>query len=213
MGFGLQLALYAAGLFGPALIAEFGWTKSQYALPGVLAFVTVFVFPLAGRLTDRLGVRRVAAMGIAGVAAVTVGMGLMTGPYWQFLALSLGKTVFGTMATTAVFTRLVAERFDAARGVALAVVISGPPLIAAGAIPLLDGIIADQGWRTAYFVLGGMILAGGGLALLLAPRTGVNHFRGAARPDSFRADFRRIARRRVFWVLLAAMFLVNMPQV
>jgi hypothetical protein len=41
------------GLFGPHLINEFGWARSQFAVIGTLAIVMLFILPFASGLTDR----------------------------------------------------------------------------------------------------------------------------------------------------------------
>ncbi|HMO68161.1 MAG TPA: hypothetical protein PKE25_05780 [Novosphingobium sp.] len=43
MGFGLLLNNYVAGLFGPELIAEFGWSRSDFARATVVPTVLVML--------------------------------------------------------------------------------------------------------------------------------------------------------------------------
>ncbi|MGE0385434.1 MAG: MFS transporter [Gammaproteobacteria bacterium] len=212
LGFGGALSVYTQGLFGPSLIAEFGWSKSQFALVGVTSFAFVFIIPIAGRLTDRYGVRRVATVATLGHPAVTFALGLMNGNFTLFLALMMAKTCLGAMATTTIYTRLVAERFTVARGFALAVVTSGPPLVGAIAAPILAGVIQAHGWRAGFFTLAGAILAGGVTALLPVPKREQPANPGRRRGNAFLVDFLALARARVFWLLLGGMFLCNLPQ-
>jgi len=169
MGFGLLLNNYVAGLFGPRLIAEFGWSRSDYALVSVVPIVMMVIVPFVGRLADLFGVRRVAVVGVLGIPASFFAMSLMGGGLVEFLLLTGALMVFGTLTSSTIYTRLVAERFDRARGIAFAIVLTGPPLIGAIAAPLLAQLIAAEGWRAGYQALAAVTLIGGLGAVALIP--------------------------------------------
>jgi MFS family permease len=220
LGAGVGLALGVAinhhmtTLFGPALLAEFGWTKSQFALTGSLGLIAMFVNPVAGRIIDRYGPRVAAMIGFSVLPTAVFSLSLMTGSILQFYAIMLVAMMFGILTATAVFSRVVVERFDMARGIALACMLSFPPLVAAVAAPIIGGIIETEGWRTAYRVLALTSACGGLTAILLIGRirgTGAKPRREA--PQMRWADFRALARRPVFLFLLGGMFLCNLPQV
>lgn len=212
MGFGLLLNNYVAGLFGPRLIAEFGWSKADYALVSVVPIVMMVIVPFVGRLADLFGVRRVAVVGVLGIPASFFALSLMRGGLVEFLVLTGALMTFGTLTSSTIYTRLVAERFDRARGIAFAIVLTGPPLIGAIAAPLLADLIAAEGWRAGYRALAVVTLAGGLGAVALIPAGPLPTLRAARRPGTFIADFRAIAGRRVFWLIVAGMFLCNLPQ-
>lgn len=75
IGLGAALNIYTMSLFGPPLLAEFGWSKAQLALLGSIPLFTLVLVPLAGRFTDRFG-PRVAAM--VGFTAVPLGFAAFT---------------------------------------------------------------------------------------------------------------------------------------
>ena len=68
LAMGSALGHYTLSLFGPALIAEFGWTKAQFALVGALPLATLPLAPFAGRFTDRFGTRVAAIVGFTAYA-------------------------------------------------------------------------------------------------------------------------------------------------
>ncbi|MBN9190078.1 MAG: hypothetical protein J0I62_16530, partial [Microbacterium sp.] len=63
MGSALSLNTYILSIFAPYLIEEFGWSRSQWAMLGLVQMAVMVSIPIAGRLTDLYGVRRVAAVG------------------------------------------------------------------------------------------------------------------------------------------------------
>src|SRR3546814_12890917 len=103
-------------LFAPELIAEFGWSKSQFALVGALPLVTMFVVPIAGRFTDRFGTRIAAIVGFVAISLGFLAFTVMDGSIVVFFAIWLLQHIFGVLTTSLVFTRVIVERFDKARG-------------------------------------------------------------------------------------------------
>ena len=57
LALGAALTHYTTSVFGPPLIAEFGWSKAQFALIGSVPLLSLFIAPFAGRFTDRFGSR------------------------------------------------------------------------------------------------------------------------------------------------------------
>lgn len=214
LAFGTALNHYMMNLFGPALIAEFGWSKSQFALVGMIGLVGMVCMPVAGWLTDRFGPRLAASIGFTAVPVAYLLMSMLSGNIWEFYALQAVKASFGILTATMVFTRAIIERFDRARGLAMAVMLCGPPLVGSALAPIIGGIIEAEGWRTAYRVMAVLSAAGGFGAVLLIGRG------GGARPAPRSKDtqltwakFREMCGSRTFVLLIVGMFLVNLPQV
>ncbi|HEY0959651.1 MAG TPA: MFS transporter, partial [Novosphingobium sp.] len=76
---------------------------------------------------------------------------------WSLLWVVLAVGVVLVQST--VWTSAVAARFDKSRGMAFAVTLSGGPITAALAPLLATWLIADYGWRTAFFGVGAAWLA------------------------------------------------------
>ena len=219
LALGAALNHYMTNLFGPPLIQEFGWEKAQFALIGAVSLLTIPFVPLAGRLVDRIGPRASAVVGFTIVPLTFLAYSMMTGPIYQFFAISIVQHIFGILTTSLVFCRVVVERFDRARGMALSVAMSGPPLIGAIAVPLVGEVVDTEGWRAGYRVLAAISAAGGFTAIMLMGRSSKpkaaqgNDAPARPSPKLSRAEFADLIRNPAFLLLIGGMLLCNLPQV
>jgi len=208
---GAALTHYTMSLFGPSLIAEFGWSKASFALVGSLPLLMLLFVPLAGRFTDRFGTRIAAIVGFIALPLGFVAFALQTGSIVEFFAIWVVQHIFAILTTSMVFCRVVVERFDSARGMALSLVMSAPPLAGAIAAPALGGLIAEEGWRAGYLALAVTTTIGGLLAISLMGRS---QRRNVPRDDLHltRRELGQLLRNPMLVLILAGMFLVNVPQ-
>ncbi|KFL45754.1 MFS transporter [Sphingobium sp. ba1] len=211
LGFGIGLSAYTMSLFAPKLIAEFGWPRSQFALLGSMGLLMLIAQPITGRLTDRFGVRAVSTVGVLAGPSAYIAFAMQPGSIRAFFAIAVLQIVVGTLTTSPVYTRIVAERFERARGLAFSIVMTGPPLVGAVLAPLLGRFIESEGWRNGYLLMGGITMAFGLIAVAMTPP----HIR--TRPDEdvpveSKAGYGVIVRNPAFWVLIIGMILVNFPQ-
>lgn len=211
MALGLALNHYMMSLFGPALIAEFGWSKAQYALIGATPFVIMLLVPFVGRFVDKAGARKAAAVGFVVLPVSYFALGEMTGSFAVYFAITVVKSIFGTLTTTLVFARVVVERFDKARGLALSVVMAAPAVTGALAVPFVADVIQDHGWRDAFRLLG-VITAAGGIMTWLMLREGKTPRVREKQIDFSWGRLRQLAGSPVFLLMVGGMFLVNVPQ-
>jgi len=209
LGGGAALHIYSLSVFAPPLLQEFGWSKAQFALVGLIGMLTLVTVPVAGRLADSFGVRRTAAFGVVGVPACFFAYSLMRGGFGEFMAITIALTAIGAATTSSVYSRLVAERFVKARGLALAVVVCGPAGVSALGIPVLTHINDSYGWRVGYQSVAVFSLGLGLLALTLMPRSTASGRAVARAPGRMLQDYRQVAGRSAFWVIIAAMLLCN----
>ncbi|HKY90974.1 MAG TPA: MFS transporter [Nevskiaceae bacterium] len=212
MGAGLSVNIYITGIFSPHLVAEFGWTKSQFAMVGTLSMLVLISVPIFGRLTDRFGVRRVAAVGAVSMPLSFVGLSLFDGSFGEYCALIAVQTLLGTATTATVYSRLVAERFTGARGLALAIVTCGPAAVGAVGGPLLNGFVDQHGWRAGYQVLAAFSAVASALALALIPSRAGDRAGAVSTRRPAVQDYGAILRSPAFWILVGGMFLCNLPQ-
>ena len=126
MGSALSLNSYILSTFAPYLIDEFGWTRSQWAMLGIVQLLMLVCLPVAGRLTDVFGVRRVAAIGALVFPLTLVGIATMNGDIYVYLVIYVAQTVLCSTTTATVYSRVVAENFSVRRGLALAIAGSSP---------------------------------------------------------------------------------------
>ena len=210
---GAPIGHYTMSLFGPPLIAEFGWSKAQFALVGSLPLATLILMPFAGWFTDRFGPRTAAAIGFTGLPLCFVAFGFMSGNIYEFFGIYLLKLIFGPLTASLVFCRVVIEKFDRARGIALSLLMTAPPLVGAIAAPLLDEVIQTHGWRAGYFTLAGISAVGGLLATLFI--SGKKPAAAAKAPEVrlTRQELGQLLRHPALILIALGMFLVNIPQV
>jgi MFS family permease len=218
LALGSALNHYMTNLFGPPLIQEFGWERSQFALIGSVGLLTIPFVPLAGRFVDRFGARIAAIVGFCVVPMTFLAFSMMTGSIVQFFAITIVQYIFGILTTSLVFCRIVVERFDLARGMALSVCMSGPPLVGAIAVPLVGEVVDAEGWRAGYRLLAIISAAGGVAAVSLMGRQkrklAQHRDASTAKPPKLsRSEFGAIARQPAFLLLIGGMFLCNVPQV
>jgi MFS family permease len=211
-GTSLPFDAYTNSIFAPYLIREFGWSRAQFALYGLVAVATALVLPFVGRFTDQFGVRRVAVVGTLLMPLVFIAYSQMQGSFAYFLALSASKLAIGQMTSSIVYTRLVAANFSHARGLALVIVNCTPAALGAIAAPVLTWNIASFGWRASYIAVGAFMLVCGIVAVALIPaRNAADTKLAVARnPDqetSWRRDFGIVARSKVFWIIIAGTYL------
>lgn len=202
---GLALSAYTNAVMGPQFLAAFGWDRSDFALTGVITLLTFVFLPVYGRLTDLFGVRRIAVIGVVGLPACWLGYAMMSGPIWQYFAINVAVIALGVTTTPAIYSRVVATRFERARGLALAIAISGPPLLGAVSAPVLAAVNRTFGWRAGCVAIAVMIAVVGVIALLLMPADQAGPPR-----DTRTRDYRTISRTSVFWILLAGVLLCNL---
>lgn len=213
MALGLSLNHYVMSLFAPELLKAFGWTRAQFALVGAMSFVAILFIPLAGRLTDKFGPRKAAAVGFTAVPLAYLAFSFMNGSFAQFLGIILFQSVLGTLTTTMVFARVIVERYDKARGIALSLVISCAPLGGAIAVPFVGDVIADHGWRSAYQLLALVTALGGMLTLILmgeAQNVAVKD--RTVPPKLSRREMAKLFTTPLFPLAIGGMLLVNIPQ-
>jgi MFS family permease len=206
---GLSLSAYTNAAMAPQFLAAFGWSRSDFVLTGVIALLTFVFLPFYGRLTDLFGVRRVAIIGVIGIPACWVAYAVMSGPIWQYFAINVAIIALGVTTTPAIYSRVVAWRFVKARGLALAIAISGPPLLGAIGAPLVDAVNRAYGWRIGCLAIAVALAAIGATALALIPAEDKDTRRVPGERKS-RKDYREIGRSPVFWILLAGVLLCNL---
>jgi MFS family permease len=158
VGFG-SVVIFTFGVFLKPLTAAFGWTRSQVSLAFTLTAVTVAICsPFIGKLLDRFPARRVMVPCTVTYALAFASLSLLSRHIAHLLAVFVLMGVIGNGTTQLGYARVVSSWFHESRGRALAAVMTGS---AAGSMifPLFaQWLISTYGWRTAYAVLGGLIL-------------------------------------------------------
>ncbi len=207
-GTSLPLFAYTNSVFAPHLIKEFGWSRAQFALIGVTMLLTLPILPFVGRFTDKLGVRRVALIGVLLMPLGFIGYATMQGDFTSYLVIFTAVLMVGSMTGPLVFSRLIAANFDRAQGLALTVINCTPAVLAMPMAPLLNMTIEAYGWRSTYLMLGGFVLVCGLIAVALVREDAPAPGTPAPEPAKpAREDYALIFRSKLFWVIVIGFFL------
>jgi len=169
LGFG---SLTLTSVFMQPLEQAFGWSRGDVSFGYGVATVGMAVGGLIwGRLSDRLDIRILLAIGGTGMVLSLLAMAAAQS-LWHFYAASLVLGGFGFAVLYAPLVSTPGEWFVRRRGLALGIVTAGGAA-GQGVLPYLASIlIRDLGWRAAYLVLAIAVLIA--LALTLP---------GVRRPD------------------------------
>ncbi len=211
MAVGLQMFSYITSIFAPFLIKDFGWARSTFALIGFTMLVTLPTMPIAGRLTDRFGAKRMALAGVLLLPIVIYLFSFLKGDFRYYFACSAGILMVGCLTSPVTYTRLIVDKFENARGLALTIVMSAPALTGIIAPPFITDYIAEHGWRAGYNALAIFVLIGGLAAIaLIPPGCGVAPVRAKASVGTPKErHFREVLGSKVFWTIFAGVLLTT----
>jgi MFS family permease len=209
-GAGISFTNYIANLFTPHLLNAFGWTRADIAAAGATAALGIIFQPIAGRLTDTFGVRRMALIGVITLPLVYVGFSMMNGVLGYFFVLMvIMYVVAGTTTGPTVYSRLIAENFTRTRGLALALGACTPPAAVALLAPTLAGFMDTHGFRAGYVVMAVFFAVGGTAALLLIPggekEKGLEH---VGKPPS--ESYGEVLKKPALHLIMAGIVLCNL---
>lgn len=186
---------------------EFGWSREAASSAfGMLTLVAAVSAPWLGRLLDRLGARRVMLPSLALSGCAVASLSAMTSAVWhlRLVFAVLGVATMG--ASHIASSRAIFGWFDAHRGRALGLMLTGAAISGVVTPPLAQALIDLTGWRLAWLVFGLSTLA-----FALPPAFLFIRDRASPSPDSTAAPVIAVPigtamRSRVFWTLVAVVF-------
>ncbi|TGD73021.1 MFS transporter [Mangrovimicrobium sediminis] len=216
LGSGMALHPFVLNVLAPHLVEGMGWSRADFALAGMAAGLAVFSYPLVGRLADRFGVRRIGSIGVAATVCSYLAIAALNGPLGWYVGILALQLTLGAMTTGPVFLRLVVRNFDRSRGLALAIAVSTPAVVAALGSPLLAALIEAADWRTGSVAVAIYCGVTGCAALLLVPDPAPVAEGAPAAADEAAVDtggFRALLVDPRYRRLLLVTVLVSMPLV
>ena len=156
------IIVFPFGIFAKAMGQEFHSGRARISLAFTIHNLTAALcVPLAGRLIDRYGPRRVLLPFTAVLGLILVSSRVLSGAIWQLYVFYFALGVVSGGAGAMSYTDVVSHWFDRHRGLALSVMMLGMGLGAIVIPSIAQPLVAKLGWRTAYSVFG--------LAILLIP--------------------------------------------
>ena len=149
------LTNYSQGFFVGPVSSEFGWSAPQFFLSyTVLMCCGLLTGPLIGSIAEKTGLRIIGVVGLIGHALAYVILSFNNGSLtlwylsWALLA------ILGAGSLPIVWTGVLNNWFSKHRGKAIGITMAGTGLGAFLLPPIVEFLIADYGWRTAYRGIG-----------------------------------------------------------
>ncbi len=199
-------------LFIDSFIFDLGLSRAAISLAYTIATVTAaLLLPLVGRWIDRYGPRRAVVVIAVLFSLSCFWMGLTGGLITLFIGFTLLRA-FGPGALSLVNLHVVNLWFIRRRGTAIGWMGVGLALATATFPPLMEGLLAQVGWRRAFLLIGlglmAILLPIGALLFRAQPERFGLAPDGIAKDDNDGQPFRetvltlREARRTpIFWLL------------
>jgi len=200
------------GLFIKPVSEELGFSRSALsAALLIITAVTVVVSPYVGRLIDRHGVTKITMPCII-IFAVAVAALAGTHSLAYFLAAFFVMGLVGIAHSPLSYSREISRRFDRHRGKALGIASAGIG-IGGAIIPLIaQRSIEAYGWRSAYLILGAIIISVGLIGFYFFQRGIDNRLmnRGGQAAGGPGGDAeKRFKKSTIFWSLLVGFLIMG----
>jgi len=149
---------YALGSMYKPLEQEFGWHRAEIAWAAALpSMAAVIMAPLVGVLLDRVGVRRLALVGVPAFCGCLASLSLAGPGIGSWIALYFLLGVASMLIFPTIWTAAINARFNRNRGKALAITLSGTGITATLVPWLTTHFVATRGWRGAYVELAAIL--------------------------------------------------------
>lgn len=192
------LAFQAIAPLAPLFQPELGLSKAEVGFFSSAAFLGAWgVLLFSGPLTDRLGPRKVASVGLMATGVMMMSMS-MVGSFLQAAAVMLAAGVGRGIAAPGA-TKGVSDWFPPSmRGTAMGIKQTGMPVSGIFAASVLPALALVIGWRGSVGVVGALVFAGGVVALLLFRDAGQTS-RVSTRSVGMWTTLRQVARNGYLW--------------
>jgi MFS family permease len=150
---------HAFSIFFPYILDEFGWARGSTAIMLSLNILIYgFLAPLAGSLGDRWKPRRVIVMGITILGLATAGCAFANELWHFYLLFGVLMPIGSALSGWPLLGPALANWFAKRRGLGIGLGQMGGGLSFAYGM-FAELVISQLGWRYAFFVLGGTLVA------------------------------------------------------
>lgn len=153
------IVVFTFGIFAKAMGQDFHSGRARISLAFTLHNLTAALcVPLAGRLVDRYGPRRVLLPFMALLGLILVSSRFLPRAMWQIYLFYAALGVVSGGAGAMPYTDVVSHWFDRHRGLALSVMMLGMGLGAIVMPPVAQQLVGRFGWRLSYSIFGFAVL-------------------------------------------------------
>lgn len=144
----------SAGLFLSPVSEDIGVGLGNLTLYlSISSIVTMVFLPIGGRLMAKYDTRILLSVAIILQAGAFALFGMMNS-VWGWYILAMPLAIGGVLITVLAGPVLVNQWFKQRSGLALGIITASGGLIGAFTQPLIGNLIATQGWRSAYIIVG-----------------------------------------------------------
>lgn len=207
------LTNYSQGFFVGPVTSEFGWSAPQFFLSyTVLMCFGLLTGPTVGAITERLGLRVVGIVGLAGHSLAYVLLSFNNGALVLWYSCWALLAVLGAGSLPIVWTSVLNGWFHQHRGKAIGITMAGTGLGAFLLPPAVEYLISSFGWRAAYRGLGfGALLISVPIVLAMFKENvraaaGGGATSGADQPAAVGLTRSQAIRTGRFWILGGVLF-------
>jgi len=149
------LTNYSQGFFVGPVTSEFGWSASQFFLSyTVLMCSGLLTGPLIGSIAERIGLRTVGIVGLIGHSFAYVTLSFNNGSLVAWYLSWAMMAILGAGSLPIIWTGVLNNWFSKHRGKAIGITMAGTGLGAFLLPPVVEFLISNYGWRTAYRGIG-----------------------------------------------------------
>lgn len=158
----------SAGLFLTPITKDLGVGLGSLSLYfSISAIVTMIFLPVGGKLMAKYDTRFILSIAIILQAGSFAAFGLMNS-VWGWYIIAIPLAVGGVFITVIAGPVLINQWFKKSNGLALGIMSAAGGALGAIAQPVVGNLIATQGWRTSYMLVGvGIIIIVVPIILLL----------------------------------------------
>ena len=208
------LTNYTQGFFVGPVTSEFGWSAPQFFLSyTVLMCSGLLTGPLIGYIAQRVGLRTVGIVGLIGHSLAYVVLSLNTGSLMLWYLSWALVAILGAGSLPIIWTGVLNNWFTKHRGKAIGITMAGTGLGAFLLPPIVEFLITNHGWRTAYRGIGlGALLISLPIVFALFKEkpdssTATDGEVMANKVETWGLTTRDAMRTKQFWILGAVLFL------
>ena len=213
------LPLYSFGPMAPDLSRALNIPLGELQRCITLNFAGIAVgSQLAGWLMDRFSLRSVTLCSLVLYALTYVMMGTVSLSQNLLYAFYFLLPIVGGGSLLVTWTKVVCDKFERQRGIALAILLSGSGVVSTVSPLLLAGYVGTAEWQQGFFVMG-ILPLGTLLVCFFALPTGISSSNqqgsisiNSAEPENPKQitgiSYRETLRSRQFWTIIVALILV-----